>query len=37
MRQDRRIVLTRVTDLLGKYAGAIPGIAAAAGPKEAQS
>src|SRR5262249_42232107 len=30
VRRDGRIVITPVTDLLGKYAGAIPGIAAAA-------
>jgi len=29
VRRDRRIVITPVTDLLGKYTGAIPGIAAA--------
>jgi len=29
VRRDGRIVITRVSDLLGKYAGAIPGIAAA--------
>jgi len=29
VRRDGRIVVTPVKDLLGKYAGAIPGIAAA--------
>ncbi len=29
VRRDGRIVISRMTDLLGKYAGAIPGIAAA--------
>ena len=29
VRRDGRIVITRVTDLLGKYVGAIPGISAA--------
>jgi antitoxin component of MazEF toxin-antitoxin module len=29
VRRDGRIVITPVTDLLGKYAGAIPGITAA--------
>jgi len=28
VRRDGRIMITRVTDLLGKYAGAIPGITA---------
>jgi hypothetical protein len=29
VRRDGRIVITRVTDLLGKYIGAIPGISSA--------
>ena len=34
VRRDGRVVITRVTDLLGKYAAAIPGIAAAARTEE---
>jgi len=34
VRRDGRIMITPVTELLGKYAGAIPGIAAETRPQE---
>jgi antitoxin component of MazEF toxin-antitoxin module len=37
VRRDGRIVITPVTDLLGKYAGAIPGITAATRLQEQRS
>jgi hypothetical protein len=36
VRRDGRIMITPVTDLLGKYAGAIPGIVAATRLEEQQ-